>query len=151
MSATKGTWSLRRVAKDAGVLPKVARDAASEGVIDIQYLVENDVVLVRLYGALKRLVWPQEVRPANADQGLRIWEQIAIETVRAALPDGKVARETGLFVHRAGCEMATDPGAKCTALFKLAEEPFYYAPIGRWFEELPSRRPADDGTETTAA
>ncbi|WP_424892245.1 hypothetical protein [Streptomyces sp. XH2] len=132
-------WSLRKIATEAGVLPKVARDAASEGVIDATYLVETDIVLVRLYGALKRLVWPEERRPANQDQALRVWEAITVETARAAIPDD-ITPESGLFIYQTGCTLATGPGPYCQALFKLADQPFYFAPIGKWFEELPSRR-----------
>lgn len=143
MRTAPGSWSLRALAAEAKVLPKVARDAAEEGVIDSHHTVETDIVLVRLYGALKRLVWPEERRPANRDQGLRVWESITIETARAALPDD-VASDTGLFIHQTGCTLATGPGEYCTALFKLADEPFYYAPLGKWFDELPSRRVASE-------
>lgn len=139
MGTAAGSWSLRKVALEAGVLPKVARDAAAEGVLDQKYIVETDVVLLRLYGAVKRLVWPEEKRPANEDQGLRVWESITIETARAALPD-EMTPGTGLFIHQTGCTLATGPGDFCQALFKLADQPFYYAPIGKWFEQLPSRR-----------
>ncbi|MFI1184157.1 hypothetical protein ACH4UT_32070 [Streptomyces sp. NPDC020799] len=141
MRAASENWSLRKIASEAGVLPKVARDAAAEGVIDATYLVETDIVLVRLYGALKRLVWPEERRPANQDQGLRVWEAITVETARAAIPED-IEPDSGLFIHQTGCTLATGPGPYCQALFKLADEPFYFAPIGKWFEELPSRRRA---------
>ncbi|WP_438297555.1 hypothetical protein [Streptomyces sp. HUAS TT7] len=123
----------------------MARDAAEEGVIDPNHTVESDIVLVRLYGALKRLVWPEERRPANTNQGLRVWESITIETARAALPD-EVTSDTGLFIHQTGCTLATGPGEYCQALFRLADEPFYYAPLGRWFNELPSQRAQDKPT-----
>ncbi|MFD5065235.1 hypothetical protein [Streptomyces sp. NPDC058394] len=139
MGTAAGTWSLRKAALQAGVLPKVARDAATEGVLDQQYIVETDVVLLRLYGAVKRLVWPEEKRPANEDQGLRVWESITIETARAALPD-EIKPDTCLFIHQTGCTLATGPGEKCQALFRLDGQPFYFAPIGQWFEQLPSRR-----------
>ncbi|MFE9259174.1 hypothetical protein [Streptomyces sp. NPDC006879] len=139
MSTAPSGWSLRALAQEAHVLPKVARDAAEEGVIDAQHTVETDIVLVRLYGALKRLVWPEERRPANKDQGLRVWEAITIETARAALPDD-MHDDTGLFVHQTGCELVSGPGPKALAFFKLAEHPFYYAPLGRWFNELPTQR-----------
>jgi hypothetical protein len=139
MGTATESWSLRKAALEAGVLPKVARDAAAEGVLDQQYIVETDVVLLRLYGAMKRLVWPEEKRPANADQGLRVWESITIETARAALPD-EISPDTGLFIHQTGCTLATGPGDYCQALFRFAEQPFYFAPIGKWFEQLPSRR-----------
>ncbi len=143
MGTAAGSWSLRKVASEAGVLPKVARDAAAEGVIDQKYIVETDIVLLRLYGAVKRLVWPEERRPANEDQGLRVWESITIETARAALPD-EISPDSGLFIHQTGCTLASGPGDFCQALFKLADQPFYYAPIGKWFEELPSRRPLQE-------
>ena len=143
MRTAPGGWSLRALAQEAHVLPKVTRDAADEGVIDAHHIVESDIVLVRLYGALKRLVWPEERRPANKDQGLRVWESITIETARAALPD-EVQPDTGMFVHQTGCELATGPGPYCSALFKLASEPFYYAPLGLWFTELPSKRPTNE-------
>ena len=111
--------------------------------MDQHYIVESDIVLVRLYGALKRLVWPEERRPANQDQGLRVWEAITIETARAALPD-ELAPDSGLFVHQTGCVLATGPGEYCQALFKLAQQPFYYAPVGQWVEDLPSRRLAKE-------
>jgi len=136
-------WTMRSLAIEAGVLPKVARDAAAEGVLDREYLRETDIVLLRLYGALKRLVWPEEKRPANEDQGLRVWEAITIETARAALPD-EVAPDTALFIHPAGCTAATGPGEYCQAMFELASGPFYFAPIGEWFEELPSRQVRDE-------
>ncbi|MFE3143967.1 hypothetical protein [Streptomyces scopuliridis] len=149
MSTAPSGWSLRALAQEARVLPKVARDAAEEGVIDAHHTVETDIVLVRLYGALKRLVWPEERRPANKDQGLRVWEAITIETARAALPD-EVQDDTGLFVHQAGCELVSGPGPHCLALFKLADQPFYYAPLGRWFNELPSRRLVADESKEKA-
>lgn len=139
-TAPPRNWSLRKLAREASVLPKVARDAATEGVVDTDYTVETDVVLVRLYGALKRLVWPDERRPANKDQGLRVWESITIETARAALSEDEVTPASGLFIHQTGCTLASGPGEYCQALFDLADEPFYYAPIGKWAEELPSRR-----------
>ncbi|WP_329020451.1 hypothetical protein [Streptomyces sp. NBC_01601] len=143
MATPRDSWSLRKVATYAGVLPKIARDAAVEGVIDGKYLVETDVVLVRLYGALKRLVWPSELRPANGREILRIWEQVAVETVRAALPD-KITPQTVLFVHQTGAELASSPGAMCAAMFKLCDEPYYSAPVGRWFTELPSQQPSQE-------
>ena len=139
MATPKRNWSLRKLAQEAGVGVKVARDAAAEGVIDTTYIVETDIVLVRLYGALKRLVWPDELRPANANQGLRVWESITIETARAALPD-EVEPSSGMFIHQTGCHLATGPGEYCQALFSLSDKPFYYAPIGVWVGELPSRR-----------
>jgi hypothetical protein len=132
-------WSLRRLAQEADVLPKVANDAAAEGVVDREHTSEYDVVLVRLYGALRRHVWPEEQRPANKEQGLRVWESIAIETARAALPDD-VKPDSGLFISQTGCILATGPGEYCQALFGLAEAPFYYVPLGKWFTELPSQR-----------
>jgi hypothetical protein len=143
-------WSLRALAEEAHVLPKVARDAAEEGVIDAFHIVESDIVLVRLYGAMKRLVWPEERRPANRDQGLRVWESITIETARAALPD-EVQPDTGLFIHQSGCQLATGPGPYCSALFKLAAEPFYYAPLGLWFTELPSQRLVSEATDSSSS
>ncbi|MFE9221434.1 hypothetical protein ACFYN3_34555 [Streptomyces lavendulae] len=140
MPSPTGAWSLRRLASEAGVLPKVARDAAAEGVIDPMVLVESDILLVRLYGALKRHVWPEERRPANKDQGLRLWEQMAIDTVRGATPE-ELGPATGLFIHQTGAQLANGPGEYCTELFRLQDKPFYYAPIGKWFRELPSQRP----------
>ncbi|MFI8932427.1 hypothetical protein ACIG3E_32785 [Streptomyces sp. NPDC053474] len=148
MRTALGGWSLRALALEAHVLPKVARDAAKEGVIDAKHLVETDIVLLRLYGAVKRLVWPEEQRPANKDQGLRIWESITIETARAALPD-EVQHDTALFIHQTGCEMATGPGEYCSALFKLASDPFYFAPLGLWFNQLPSRRRTGEDSRQT--
>ncbi|MFJ4679270.1 hypothetical protein [Kitasatospora sp. NPDC088783] len=132
-------WSLRRLAQEAEVLPRIASEAAAEGVIDTNYLTEQDIVLVRLYGALKRHVWPGETRPANEEQGLRVWENLAVETARGALPD-ELQPDTGLFISQVRSTLATDPGSKCLALFQYAGEPFYYVPLGQWFEELPSRR-----------
>jgi hypothetical protein len=139
MGSTRSAWSLRGIATSAGVLPKVARDAVEEGVIDAAHLTEADVVLVRVYGALKRHVWPTEVRPANKGQGLRYWEQMTIETVRAAVSED-IAPDTGLFVHDAGCLLTTDPGEDCMALFALRKQgAFYYLPLGQWIHELPSK------------
>lgn len=139
MGSPRDTWSLRRIAQEAGVLPKVARDAVDEGVIDPTHLTESDVLLVRLYAAMKRLVWPDERRPANKDQGLRIWESMAVETARAAVPD-EIDRATGLFIYSTGCALTNGPAEYCQAMFRLAETPFYYLPIGLWYADLPSRR-----------
>lgn len=139
MGSPRETWSLRRIAQEAGVLPKVARDAVTEGVIDPAHLREGDVLLVRLYAAMKRLVWPDERRPANKDQGLRIWESLTVETARAAVPD-EISSSTGLFVHSSGCILTNGPAEYCQAMFRLADRPFYYLPIGLWYEALPSRR-----------
>lgn len=126
-----------RVATAADVNTRWVREAVKEGLVAESALEGEDVIVVRSYAFLDRVVWPGERRDPKATRQTPLWLVLALNTVRDALTSPEANSDTVVWASPEGAIATHTPQDAAALAARTSGRTMIKLPIGSWAAALP--------------
>ncbi|NED20621.1 hypothetical protein G3I31_21455 [Streptomyces sp. SID9913] len=126
-----------RVATAADVNTRWVKEAIKEGLVDGTALEGEDVIVVRSYAFLDRVVWPGERRDPKDSRQTALWQSLALNTVRDALTSPEANPDTVVWASPEGAIATHTPQDAAALAARTSGRTMVKLPVGSWAAALP--------------
>ena len=126
-----------RVATAADVNIRWVKEAIKEGLVDGTALEGEDVIVVRSYAFLDRVVWPGERRDPKDSKQTALWQLLALNTVRDALTSPEANPDTVVWASPEGAIATHTPQDSASVAARTPARTMVKLPVGSWAAALP--------------
>ncbi len=126
-----------RVATAADVNTRWVSGAINEGLVDGSALEGEDVIVIRSYAFLDRIVWPGERRDPKDSRQTALWQKLALNTVRDALTSPEANPDTVVWASKEGAVATHTPQDAGAYAARTANRTVVKLPVGAWAAALP--------------
>ncbi|MFI1312855.1 hypothetical protein ACH4TS_22330 [Streptomyces albidoflavus] len=111
--------------------------AINEGLVDGSALEGEDVIVIRSYAFLDRIVWPGERRDPKDSRQTALWQKLALNTVRDALTSPEANPDTVVWASKEGAVATHTPQDAGAYAARTANRTVVKLPVGAWAAALP--------------
>ncbi|MFK0142536.1 hypothetical protein [Streptomyces murinus] len=113
------------------------KEAIKEGLVDGNALEGEDVIVVRSYAFLDRVVWPGERRDPKDSRQTALWQVLALNTVRDALTSPEANPDTVVWASPEGALATHTPQDAASLAARTSGRTMVKLPVGSWAAALP--------------
>ncbi|WP_053726539.1 hypothetical protein [Streptomyces sp. WM6378] len=125
------------MATAADVNTRWVSGAINEGLVDGSALEGEDVIVIRSYAFLDRVVWPGERRDPKDSRQTALWQKLALNTVRDALTSPETNPDTVVWASKEGAVSTHTPQDAAAYAARTSDRTVVKLPVGSWAAALP--------------